>query len=108
MRTAIRSQPVRVVLLRGPIVSTSRSVNNEATPCIGLAYIAAYIKKQGYEVTIIDAIADGLNRYWPLTRFPGYICQGIPFSEIIEQVPADTDVSGFPPCSPASGRFSGS
>ena len=101
MRTAIRSQPVRVVLLRGPIVSTSRSVNNEATPCIGLAYIAAYIKKQGYAVTIIDAIADGLNRYWPLTRFPGYICQGIPFSEIIEQVPADTDVIGF------SAMFSG-
>ena len=39
---------VRTVLVRGPIVGTIRSVNNEATPCLGLAYLAAYAGKHGY------------------------------------------------------------
>ena len=50
---------VRIALVRGPIVSTLRSVNNEATPCLGLAYLAAYAGNHGYSVEIVDAISEG-------------------------------------------------
>jgi radical SAM superfamily enzyme YgiQ (UPF0313 family) len=91
----------KVTLVRGPVVSTVRAANNEATPCIGLAYVAAYIRQHGYEVTIADAIGEGLNQYWPLVDHPNYICQGLHFQELIDNIPADTDVIGF------SAMFSG-
>jgi anaerobic magnesium-protoporphyrin IX monomethyl ester cyclase len=91
----------RVTLVRGPVVSTVRAANNEATPCIGLAYVAAYARHYGYEVTIVDAIGEGLNQYWPLKDHPNYICQGLHFEELIDRIPADTDVVGF------SAMFSG-
>jgi radical SAM superfamily enzyme YgiQ (UPF0313 family) len=92
---------LRVTLVQGPVVSRIRAASNEATPCIGLAYVAGYARQYGYEVTILDAIAEGLNRYWPLEGRPGFICQGLPFSEIIDRIPVDTDVFGF------SAMFSG-
>ena len=67
------NQKPRVTLVRGPIVSTVRAANNEATPCIGLAYIAGYLRQHGYDATIVDAIGAGLNQYWPLDDHPGYI-----------------------------------
>jgi radical SAM superfamily enzyme YgiQ (UPF0313 family) len=86
---------LHVTLVRGPLVSTRRALNNEATPCIGLAYIAAYLRKHGHDVVIVDAIGEGLNRYWPSPRYPGYVCQGLSFDEINERIPAQTDVIGF-------------
>jgi radical SAM superfamily enzyme YgiQ (UPF0313 family) len=92
---------LRVTLVQGPVVSRIRAASNEATPCIGLAYVAGYARQHGYEVTILDAIAEGLNRYWPLEGRPGFICQGLPFSEIVDRIPPDTEVFGF------SAMFSG-
>jgi anaerobic magnesium-protoporphyrin IX monomethyl ester cyclase len=95
------TRPLRVALVRGPIVSTVRAANNEATPCIGLAYVAGYLRQHGYDVTIADAIGAGLNQYWQLDAHPGYICQGLSFDELISRIPGDTDVIGF------SAMFSG-
>src|SRR5947209_12603778 len=92
---------LRVTLVQGPVVSRIRAASNEATPCIGLAYVAGYARQHGYEVTILDAIAEGLNRDWPVEGRPGFICQGLPCSEIIDRIPADTEVFGF------SAMFSG-
>src|SRR5205807_9716521 len=76
------NQKPRVTLVRGPIVSTVRAANNEATPCIGLAYIAGYLRQHGYDATIVDDIGAGLNQYWPLDDHPGYICQGLTFNDV--------------------------
>ncbi|MBV9948506.1 MAG: B12-binding domain-containing radical SAM protein [Myxococcales bacterium] len=88
---AARSR-MHVVLVRGPIVSTAASVNNEAVPAIGLAYIAGYVLKKGYRVTLVDAVAEGLNSRWPLEAHPGYECQGLTFGALIDRIPADADV----------------
>jgi len=92
---------VQVALVRGPIVGTMRSVNNEATPCLGLAYIAGYAEKYGYNVQIVDAIGEGLSRFYPLAEFPGFQCQGLTFEETVARIPANADVIGF------SAMFSG-
>jgi len=91
----------QVTLIRGPIVSSMRAMNNEATPCVAFAYISAYLAKHGYEVGFVDAIAEGLNRVWPLPNHDGYQCQGLTFEEILERIPAQTQAIGF------SGMFSG-
>ena len=89
-----------VTLVRGPIVSSFRALNNEATPCLAFAYISAYLAKHGYEVEIVDGIAEGLNRVWPLAEHEGYQCQGLTFEEILQRIPAETKAIGF------SGMFS--
>src|SRR5262245_56441531 len=91
----------RIALVQGPVVSRVRAASNEATPCLGLAYVAAYERNHGCDVTLIDGVAEGLNRYWPLEGHAGYICQGLPFSEIIDRIPPDVGVIGF------SAMFSG-
>lgn len=95
------SKKLRVVLVRGPIVYGYGAVNNEATPVIAYAYISAYLRKKGYEAVVVDAIGEGLNRTWPLKKYPGFNCQGLTFAEIVARIPTDSDVIGF------SGMFSG-
>jgi len=90
-----------VTFVRNPIVSTTNSVNNEATPSIAFAYLSAYIAKHGYRYSIVDSIAAGLNQVWPLADHPGYQCHGLTFEEVLERIPADSDVLAF------SAMFSG-
>ena len=98
-RTADRKP--HVTFVRGPIVSTTRAFNNEATPCIAFAYLSAYIAQYGYDYTVIDAIAEGLNQTWPLPSRPGFQCRGLTYEEILERIPSGTGVIAF------SAMFSG-
>ena len=86
---------LNTVLMRGPLVSSERAFNNEATPSIGLASIAGYLIKNDLRVTIFDPIAEGLNRISPAPGFDGFVCHGLTFDEIIEQFPDNCDVIAF-------------
>jgi anaerobic magnesium-protoporphyrin IX monomethyl ester cyclase len=90
-----------VVFVRGPIVFADGSINNEATPCIAFAYLSAYLKRFGYPVAIVDSIGEGLNRVWPLEKYPGFSCHGLTFEETVARIPKEADVIAF------SGMFSG-
>jgi anaerobic magnesium-protoporphyrin IX monomethyl ester cyclase len=90
-----------VSLVRPPIVSTVRAVNNEATPCIAFGYLSGYLQANGYRVCIVDGIVEALNHCWPLPEHPGYQCQGLTFDEIVERIPGQSRVIGV------SAMFSG-
>ncbi len=87
--------PPRVALVRGPILSQHGSINNEATPCIAFAYISSYLSACGYQTTIVDAIGEGLDNFWPTKDYPGFQCQGLTFEALMERIPADAEVIGF-------------
>lgn len=91
----------RITLVRAPLVSTLRSLNNEATPSVAFAYLSAYVMARGYSVSWVDGIGQALNNVWPLERYPGYQCQGLTFEQIVDAIPADTGIIGF------SAMFSG-
>jgi hypothetical protein len=57
---------LKVALVRAPIVSAKGALNNEATPSIAYAYLSAAVRRQNHECVVIDGIAEGLNRVWPL------------------------------------------
>ena len=101
MRSYSKSGMPKVALVRGPIISAEGSFNNEATPAIGLAYVAGSVRSLGYDVAIIDAIAEGLNQSRPLPLRPGFMTLGLTIDELVARVPDDTDVIGV------SGMFSG-
>jgi anaerobic magnesium-protoporphyrin IX monomethyl ester cyclase len=84
----------KVVLVRGPIISTQRAINNEATPSIAFAYLSSYLIERGYEVTWVDGIGHGLNRFWMPQKYPGYQCQGLTFEEIVAAIPPRASIIG--------------
>jgi len=90
-----------VTLVRGPIVFADGSLNNEAVPALGLAYIAGYLRMKGYKVEILDAIAEDLNKAYPLKKYPGFSCQGLSPDKVISKIPKHSNVIAF------SGMFSG-
>ena len=95
IQTTVRGRKLKTTLVRAPVVSTKSALNNEATPSIAFAYISSYLRKNGYEPVWADGIADGLNQVWPLKKYPGYVCQGLTFEEILARVPEDSEVIGF-------------
>jgi radical SAM superfamily enzyme YgiQ (UPF0313 family) len=88
------THPLKVTLVRGPLV-TATAFSNLATPCLGLAYIAGYAHKHGYECRIVDAVADALDQYRPVPSRSGLLAQGLSFDEAIAKIPGDSDVIGF-------------
>jgi len=60
--------------------------------CIGLLTIASYIRSKGHDVTIIDALAEGLRDIKPLPS--GLLRVGLPSEEIIAKIPKDTRLIG--------------
>lgn len=90
-----RSRPLNVALVRAPLISREGALNNEASPAIGLAYIAGYLQKYGHHVEIVDGTAEDLGTVRPLKEHPGFQIQGIGLDELVERIPADADVIGF-------------
>ena len=86
---------LKVALVRAPLISREGALNNEASPAIGLAYIAGYLLKKGHKVEIVDGTAADLGIVRPLKEYPGFQIQGIELDELVESIPADADVIGF-------------
>lgn len=84
-----------VALVRGPIVSTLKAFNNEATPAIGLAYVSGYLRKQGYAPVIVDAVGEGLNKIWYPEGIDNYQCQGLTIADTVAGIPENAKVIGF-------------
>lgn len=84
-----------ITFVRGPIVASLGAVNNEAVPSISLAYLSAMVDEAGYPFAWVDAIAEGLGQYHPLSGHSGYQCQGLSLPEIIDRIPEKTSVIGI-------------
>ena len=52
---------MKVTLIRLPLVAPLGSVNNEPTPPLGLAFLAASLKQAGFEIQGIDATGENLE-----------------------------------------------
>lgn len=92
---ATATRPIHVTLVRAPLISRDGALNNEASPAIGMAYVAGYLKRFGYEVDWIDGTAEGLNQVHDLPDHPGFQIQGITVEEVVERIPEHTDVIAF-------------
>ena len=91
----IKSKDNLVALVRGPVVSSTRSLNNEAVPVLGLAYIAGYLRKKGYKVVLIDSTVEALNSRFEFKEYPGFFGQGIRHEETVSMIPKNAKVIAF-------------
>lgn len=89
------ARDVAVTFVRGPLVSSTSALNNEATPAIGVAYLMGYLERAGYEPKFVDAIAEGFDRLWTLDGVDSFRCQGLRHADVAERIPADSEVIAF-------------
>ncbi|MCW5906356.1 MAG: B12-binding domain-containing radical SAM protein [Chitinophagales bacterium] len=95
---------MKVVLIRPPKYMIDGTPDIPVIPPLGIALIAGVLKQEGYNVSVIDAIAEAPHSYQqeniPVysNRIPqGYrlITKGLSFAEIAAKVPNDVSVIGL-------------
>ncbi|MCH7808856.1 MAG: B12-binding domain-containing radical SAM protein [Planctomycetes bacterium] len=62
-------------------------------PPLGIAYLGASARRAGHDVTVIDALGEGLTRFHPFIR--GCYVNGLSIKEIVQRVEPDTDAIGI-------------
>lgn len=87
----------RVALIRPSILQLRANLSAYgAIPPIGLAYIAAVLRENGHEVSVIDAAGEALDRLAEVPSPVGTLTrQGLSPDEIVEKIPADAEVVAF-------------
>ena len=86
-------RPLSIVLVRSATVmpATAADALYELPP-IGLAYLAAFLKKAGHRVRIIDAFGEHPGRL--NHQADGYTTKGLTAEGIIARIPRDVDLIG--------------
>jgi len=83
-----------VTLIRFAITGPIGSINNEATPPIGLAYIAGVCSEQNVQIKGIDATGRNLSNFFKIPEC-GLQGNGIDIDEIIKLIDPKTDLFGI-------------
>ncbi|MEX0810924.1 MAG: cobalamin-dependent protein [Chitinophagales bacterium] len=84
---------MKICLIKPPVLHKGVSFARYATPPLGLAYIAAALKKSGNEVYVIDASATGINS---VEKYKDNIYLfGLNKNDISDLIHADTEVICF-------------
>jgi hypothetical protein len=66
-----------------------------AVPPIGLCYVAASLQKAGHDVTAIDPTGEAIERLTPIGEDAKTVRRGLTDDEILERIPAGTELIGF-------------
>ncbi len=85
---------MKICLVRPATITTAEAVGEDAAPPLGLAYIAAFLKKDGHEVNIVDALGEALSTYTRIENLPTGLRHGLSDKEAISLIPNDTQVIG--------------
>lgn len=80
--------PPGIKIFTGPQMQTPN-------PPLGLAYVAASVKKAGYQYYVIDGTGEALDTVSPYSDRNDIMVQGLSFDEIVRRVPLQTDIIGI-------------
>ncbi|MBI3312897.1 MAG: B12-binding domain-containing radical SAM protein [Candidatus Omnitrophica bacterium] len=65
------------------------------SPSIGLAYLGAYLKKNGFDYTAIDACGLAMNQIRLYPKLKNVYVQGLTVEQVMERIPDKTRIFGF-------------
>lgn len=83
-----------ICLIRPPTLTTEGDLGVDATPPLGLAYLASSLEKAGYNVLGIDGVGEAVLQYTVLPDIKGGLLHGLLPEQIIERIPKNTEVIG--------------
>jgi radical SAM superfamily enzyme YgiQ (UPF0313 family) len=85
-----------ITLINLPGIKAINSLGlNSPNPPIGLAYIAAILKRDGYVYKVIDMAGEALNQIISSEKKKNYYIQGLSIEKGISLIPENTDIVGF-------------
>jgi radical SAM superfamily enzyme YgiQ (UPF0313 family) len=85
---------MKITLVQPPGLMAVDNYSTITQPPLGIAYLAAYARQHGHEVSVVDAVGEGVTRIRPWPKREKRMFQGLSFPEIVARVPADTEVLG--------------
>src|ERR1700677_1806912 len=86
--------PQKITLVRPSTITTAEAVGEDAAPPLGIAYIAACLRKCGHDVHIVDALGNALDVYAPIRGLATGLRHGLCDDDIVALIPADTNIIG--------------
>ena len=89
---ALRSLSIALIRPASVLPFTAQNVSVLDAPPIGLAYLAACLKKAGHRVRIIDAFGEAPGQL--IHDEEGYAVNGLVAEQVVEQIPPDVDCIG--------------
>lgn len=84
---------MRITLINTADMAPSNKRVPLVCPPLGLAYLAASLRQHGHAPTIVDGVGSAVGRFTPFLQ--GTFLHGLPIPEIVERVPADTELLGI-------------
>ncbi|MCP5195856.1 MAG: cobalamin B12-binding domain-containing protein [Gammaproteobacteria bacterium] len=85
----------KVCLIRPSIFTTADSLGVEIMLPFGIAYLAAYLRQESFDVSMIDALGAGMNQYTPLDDLPNGLLRGLSDQETTNRIPSNVDMIGI-------------
>src|SRR5262245_57640148 len=96
--TPDESSPRRMkALLINPhkLVPLSFSLTQRASPPLGLALIAGALESEGYDVQVVDCVAEAPNNYFPFGDLKDIRALGLDFDELFGMLGEHYDLIGM-------------
>jgi radical SAM superfamily enzyme YgiQ (UPF0313 family) len=85
----------RITLINPPGIKTFSSIQMQTpNPPIGLAFVAAVVRREGIPYTVIDAVGEGMDCITEYSARKDIKVQGLTYQEVVQRIPEDTDIVG--------------
>lgn len=83
----------RILFIRcGSVFSKGRVASSTTTPPLGIAYLAACLRKENFKVSAIDAVGEAPTR---ITQYPEFDLCGLTNEEVMNRLPSSNNVRIF-------------
>lgn len=86
---------MNICLVRPGIVSSVSAVGYDVCLPLNIAYLAANLRKEGWPVSVVDAIGEATNRISKMDGFPYVMRHGLSDEEVVKRIPRNADVIGI-------------
>lgn len=84
---------IKTVLINPPQIFVKTQVASGVQPPLGVAYLAAYLLEDGFEVQVIDALGEAPKTITPFHK--NTFLRGLSFDEILDRIEPDADLVGI-------------
>ena len=83
----------KVALVRVPNTFAAGAITLSAVPPVGLAYLAASLRKKNHDVTVVDSVGEAIEQTYYLGHKNLY-ANGMTVEQVLEAIPADSKYIG--------------
>ncbi|MBI4244619.1 MAG: B12-binding domain-containing radical SAM protein [Planctomycetes bacterium] len=86
---------MKITFVQPPAIMAVDNYSTITQPPLGIAYVAAFVRRIGHDVHVVDAVGEAYKviRPWPLRE--KRLTQGLSLEETSKRIPKDTNIIGI-------------